>query len=126
MSPPLSQGSAPLDADVIATLKEEIAKPHMNADRLRKRLSPPVSGATFWRALHGHKVSLRAQAACGDMARTIREQGHSKPPLPPFPYIQPTSLTYNERMARMDSIRAQLAGAEDAVPYDFDPDPEVA
>jgi hypothetical protein len=72
VSPPLSKDSAPLDAETIAALKLEIAKPRMSADKLRKRLEPPVSGATFWRALHGQKVSKPVQAACDAFVRELR------------------------------------------------------
>jgi hypothetical protein len=72
VSPPLSKGSAPLDAETIAVLKAEIARKGMSADKLRARLVPPPSGATFWRALHGEKVSKPVQAACVDMAKTLR------------------------------------------------------
>lgn len=73
MSPPSSIGSAPLDAATIETLKLEIAKPGMTADKLRVRLVPAVSGATFHRALHGQKVSKPVQTACDVMARSLRD-----------------------------------------------------
>jgi hypothetical protein len=97
VSPPLSHGAAPLDSETLATLQAEIAKRGMSTDRLRKRLVPPVSGATFWRAIHGQKVSAPVQRACADMARTIREQGHSR-----------------------------VATVMPEVTYDWDPDPEAA
>jgi hypothetical protein len=73
VSPPSSIGSAPLEAATIETLKAEIAKPGMNAEKLRKRLVPAVSGGTFWRALHGQKVSKPVQTACDHMARSLRD-----------------------------------------------------
>jgi hypothetical protein len=69
--PPLSKGSAPLDAETIVVLKAEIAKPGNTAEQLRRRAVPPVSGATFWRALRGKKVSKPVQAACSDLVRDI-------------------------------------------------------
>lgn len=117
MSPPLSHGAAPLDPETLATLQQEIAKRGMNADRLRKRLVPAVSGATFWRAIHGQKVSAPVQRACADMARTIRESGHSRP----------VSISLEQgHVQPLNTKVFTLEGAEDCVPYDFDPDPEAA
>lgn len=69
--------SAPLDAATLEALKAEIAKPRVSADSLRKRLDPYVSGATFWRALHGGKVTLRVRESCDAMARALRERSSS-------------------------------------------------
>ena len=123
MSPPLSVGAAPLDAETLATLRAEIDKRGMSADRLRKRLVPSVSGATFWRAMRGQKVSKPVQDACVAMARTIRDQGHSRP----------VALSLEHGVVQpVDSKLFSLQDAEDALEierahtYDFDPDPEAA
>jgi len=119
MSPPLAQGSAPLEAHVIETLKLEIAKRGMNADRLRKRLSPPVSGATFWRAMHGQKVSKPVQDACAAMARTIREQGHSR-------LESGHTQVLNSKAYTLSAAEDIETLPDEYVTYDFDPDPEAA
>lgn len=127
MSSPLARESAPLDAATLATLQAEIAKPRMTADKLRKRLVPPVSGATFWRALHGQKVSKPVQDACVAMARTIQAD-------PDKPVVfKPVALSREHGVVQpVDSKVFSLQDAEDAIDferahtYDWDPDPEVA
>jgi hypothetical protein len=125
VSPPTAIGSAPLDPETIAALKLEIAKPRMSADKLRKRLVPPVSGATFWRALHGQKVSKPVQDACVAMARTIRADP-DKPVVfkPPFPVMAQKARI--ERAMDGKVIYGESFYPTDGAPYDFDPDPEVA
>lgn len=76
MSPPLSIGSAPLAPETIAALKVEISRKGMTADRLRRKLVPSVSSATFWRALHGQRVSKPVQAACAAMVTELRGYDH--------------------------------------------------
>lgn len=121
MSPPLSAGSAPLDHDTIEALKLEIAKPRMSADKLRKRLVPPVSGATFWRALHGQKVSKPVQDACIAMARTIRAD-------PDKPVVfKPVAVSRAHGVVQpIDAVLFSLRDPDFDPAYDFDPDPEVA
>lgn len=120
MSPPLSRGSAPLDVATIAALKAEIAKPGMNADKLRQRLVPAPSGATFWRALHGQKVSKPVQAACADMARELR--GYASPVrVAEHGIVQPVDSKVFSLRDAVDCIDSERAHT-----YDFDPDPEAA
>lgn len=123
MSSPLSKDAAPLDPETIDALKLEIAKPRMNADKMRKRLVPPVSGATFWRALHGQKVSKPVQDACVAMARTIRADP-DKPVV--FKPKQPCADCFHGVSATLPCFKHTGSFEPVGPAYDFDPDPEVA
>lgn len=109
---PLAIGAAALDPETIATLKLEIAKPGMTADKLRRRLVPPASGATFWRALHGQKVSKPVQDTCVEYARSIRRDNTCACNECGFVWEQATIPTQCPNCG----FKA----------YDFDPDPEAA
>lgn len=61
-----------LDADVIAVLVAEKAKPGMKWKTLRLRLTCNTSATGFYRAVRGEKVSVPMQKACNELAQLLR------------------------------------------------------